>query len=177
VETVTVDGSPRTVTLTPTPTGTNAAQLETPSTGSKGLSTGTAVGIAFGVIGILVILGLAIFMLWMRRRRQRLEENHPPGTPSARGSSSGMMVSPKGAEVRESQIMVGPDGRTVMVMGSRRSTLMPVDPRLNSERLLDLNKSHDSIGSLQDNHDYSRRVHEPPKVLRATNPDPDIDDD
>lgn len=33
-------------------------------------------------------------------------------------------------------------------------------------------KSHESINTVRDDHDYSRRVHQP-KILRATNPDPD----
>lgn len=63
---------------------------------------------------------------------------------------------------------------------------MPVDPRLDpfakgiygaggSGAGGDPNRSRESFNSLQDNHDYSRRVHEPARVLRAMNPDPDDD--
>jgi cell wall integrity and stress response component len=92
-----------------------------------------------------------------------------------------MGTPPKLGEVSENRFVVDPDGRSANWDGTvssakRRSTLMPVDPRLDpfakgiysrSE-----NKSHESVNSLQDNQDYSRRVHEPPRVLRATNPDP-----
>jgi hypothetical protein len=37
------------------------------------------------------------------------------------------------------------------------------------------NKSHESVHTLHDDQDYSRRVVQP-RVLRATNPDPDQDD-
>lgn len=60
----------------------------------------------------------------------------------------------------------------------RRSQLMPVDPRLDPFAkgiyARDQNKSHESISSLQDNQDYSRRIQDPPRVLRAVNPDPDV---
>jgi hypothetical protein len=54
---------------------------------------------------------------------------------------------------------------------------MPVDPRLDPFAAGiypgDQNRSRESFNSLQDNQDYSRRVHQAPRILRATNPDPD----
>jgi hypothetical protein len=61
-------------------------------------------------------------------------------------------------------------------LGRRPSRLLPVDPRLDpfSVGIYTRSKSHESINTLRDDHDYSRKVHQP-KVLRATNPDPDDD--
>lgn len=60
--------------------------------------------------------------------------------------------------------------------GSRGSRLMPADPRMDpySDGLYVRTKSHESVNTLRDEQDYSRRVHQP-RVLRATNPDPDQD--
>lgn len=59
--------------------------------------------------------------------------------------------------------------------GTRRSRLMPVDPRLDPFAPVykrgDGNKSRDSVATIRDDHDYSRRVLHPKAVLRATNPD------
>jgi hypothetical protein len=60
----------------------------------------------------------------------------------------------------------------------RRSTLMPVDPRLDpfAKGIYRAeNKSHDSVNTIRDDQDYSRRIQDPPRVLRAVNPDSDID--
>jgi cell wall integrity and stress response component len=52
---------------------------------------------------------------------------------------------------------------------------MPVDPRADFKNIYSQqgNLSQHSFDSLQDNQDYSRAVHEPKKVLRVNNPDPD----
>ena len=81
----------------------------------------------------------------------------------------------------ENRYVMGSDGQSMADTwenGKRRSTLMPVDPRLDPFARGIYNntqnsRSHESVGSFQDNQDYSRRVHEPTKVLRATNPDPE----
>lgn len=58
--------------------------------------------------------------------------------------------------------------------GNRRnSRIMPHDPRMDpfAANLYNReNKSRESINTIQDNHDYSR------KVLRTTNPDPPADE-
>ncbi|KAK0629618.1 hypothetical protein B0T17DRAFT_597956 [Bombardia bombarda] len=185
VQTVTVEGTVRTITATPSPTGTSPAAVGSPTVSTNhGLATGAAVGIAVGVIGAVAIIGIFFWMWWWKRKRQNGTAERPYGSPSIRGSSSGMMVSPKMAEVTETQF-VGPDGRTGVAnwdqnaSAKRRSHLMPIDPRLDPFAkgiyANNQNKSHESVGSLQDNHDYSRRVHQPKRVLRAMNPDPDHD--
>lgn len=86
-----------------------------------------------------------------------------------------------------SRYMLGTDGRRVVEgwegdtatpasAGSRLSRLMPVDPRLDPFAPVyqrgERGRSRESVRSIQDNHDYSRRVATGP-VLRATNPDVD----
>lgn len=93
-----------------------------------------------------------------------------------------MMSTPKTGEMSENRYVGGSDGRAMSenwensAQGKRRSTLMPVDPRLDPGTMgiyhRPENKSHESVNSLRDDQDYSRRVHDPSRVLRATNPDP-----
>lgn len=58
--------------------------------------------------------------------------------------------------------------------GSHRMSMKPMDPRLDPKQTFGLYRaaSHDSINTLRDDHDYSRRVHQPGRVLRVTNMDP-----
>jgi cell wall integrity and stress response component len=57
----------------------------------------------------------------------------------------------------------------------RRSGLMAIDPRMDPfsggiyQRT---DNSRESINTLHDDQDYSRKVLDPPRVLRAMNPDP-----
>ncbi|KAK3337943.1 hypothetical protein B0H65DRAFT_445875 [Neurospora tetraspora] len=169
-QTVTVGGTVRTVVVTPTPTATSGGQLAEPEpNGKKPLGIGAAVGIAIGVAAALGIIGVLLWIWYMRRRKQNEESGSSFSSP--RGSSSGM----KGATVTETRF--APD---LVAWGDgpgskRRSTLMPVDPRLNpygNALFNGRNKSRESITSFQDNQDYSRRVVGQPRVLRAVNPDP-----
>ncbi|KZL86199.1 er membrane protein [Colletotrichum incanum] len=176
VQTVTADGTVRTVTVTPTATGTEgatgASEL-TPSgqPSSSGPSTGTVVGIVVGVIGSVVALaGLGLF-LFFRRRKQRQDENEKYDEPSHRGSSAGMSGSPRNPEM----VVTVDGGRwdPDATSEQRRSRLLAHDPRLDPlpRGLYVRNKSAESINTLRDDQDYSRKVHQP--VLRATNPDPE----
>lgn len=176
---MTVGGVIKTVTATPSTTpGDSSPELAT-SQQRSGLSTGATVGIAIGVVGILVVAGIFMFMYYLKRKRR--EAGDGLFTASRRGSSPGMLSTPKTGEVSENRFADIPNPGPVWDVSSanakRRSHLMPVDPRLDPFAkgiyVRDQNKSHDSIGSLQDNQDYSRRIQEPPRVLRAVNPDPD----
>ncbi|KZL73004.1 ER membrane protein, partial [Colletotrichum tofieldiae] len=176
VQTVTADGTVRTVTVTPTATGTEGATgaSELSPSGqpsSSGPSTGTVVGIVVGVIGSVVALaGLGLF-LFFRRRKQRQDENEKYDEPSHRGSSAGMSGSPRNPEM----VVTVDGGRwdPDATSEQRRSRLLAHDPRLNPlpRGLYVRNKSAESINTLRDDQDYSRKVHQP--VLRATNPDPE----
>ncbi|KAK4199438.1 hypothetical protein QBC40DRAFT_297565 [Triangularia verruculosa] len=156
VETVTVGGVVKTVTAAfPQATGGTA-----PSSGN-GLQAGAVAGIAVGIIGGLSVLGLFVWLLWKKRRQ---EERQGFMSPMRGGSASGLgSAGSKAPQVTE---------QPLTWEAKRRSQLMPIDPRLDPFYVRDPNRSRDSINSLQDNHDYSRRL-DAPRVLRATNPDPD----
>jgi cell wall integrity and stress response component len=143
-------------------TGTTASAANV-STDQKGLSTGAAVGIAVGVLGLVVLIVAAGVFFWFRRKkRDQTEGAALEHQNSFRGSSAGMMSTPRTemASVWEGE---------AQSVGRRSSRLMPHDPRMdpyttNIYGRFD-NKSHESINTLRDDQDYSRRV------LRTTNPD------
>lgn len=132
------------------------------------------VGIVIGVIGAVVIAGALVFCALLSRRKKAAAEQQD--YRSQRGSSAGMMGTPR-TEMGEagSSTWGSGDGGT---LGRRQSKLMPVDPRMDpfNPGLYVRNKSQESITTLRDDRDYSRKVHQP-KVLRAMNPDPHHEDD
>ncbi|KAJ8130315.1 hypothetical protein O1611_g3313 [Lasiodiplodia mahajangana] len=164
VKTVTAGGtvSLETVTVTPTPTAGSGDESGV-STSSHGLSTGATVGVVVGVLGVVAILAaLAVFFCLQRRRRQR-EEALTSRPHSHLSGSAGMMGTPT---TGMASVWDGENTST----GRRSSRLMPHDPRMDpfATNIYGRfeNKSRESINTLQDNQDYSR------KVLRTTNPDP-----
>ncbi|KAK2616831.1 Cell wall integrity and stress response component 4 [Conoideocrella luteorostrata] len=165
IETVTADGTVKTVTIIPTVTGHASGDNQGITVQESGLKTGAIVGIVVGVVGGVLALAAFIMFCYFRRKKQQQQEDYQDD-PSIRGSSSGMMGSGR-AEMSRAP---GSPGST----GNRSSTL-PVDPRMNpfQQSLYARNGSRESIGTLRDDHDYSRRIQQP-KVLRATNPDPDV---
>lgn len=183
VKTVTADGTVRTVTVAPTPApggGTAASdsadsndndQGHSTGGGSKGLSTGAVVGIVVGVIGaVLVAAGLGLWFFF-RRRKQNKEQAFQED-PSIRGSSAGMGAG------RPDMSMSNRSGGAPASPNSagNRSSMLQIDPRMDpfKQGLYMRSASHESINTLRDDHDYSRRIN-PPKVLRATNPDPEAE--
>ena len=165
MSTVTAGGTVKTVTIMPTATGNSEASPDASSSevtsNQHGLSTGAAVGIA---IGVFAAVGLAIgagLFFWLRRRRRDQGDALADSPGSHRGSSAGMMSTPTTGMASVW------DGDTAS--GRRNSRFMPHDPRMDpfaANIYSRENKSQESINTLQDNHDYSR------KVLRTTNPDP-----
>ncbi|KAK9774761.1 hypothetical protein AB5N19_10837 [Seiridium cardinale] len=167
VSTITQGGSVtfQTVTVIPTVAGSSetSASAANVSTGQKGLSTGAAVGTAVGVLGFVVIIIAAGFFFWFRRKRRADGGTMLEHQDSFRGSSAGMMGTPR------TEMASVWEGESQSV-GRRSSRLMPHDPRMDPYAMniygrFD-NKSHESINTLRDDQDYSRRV------LRTTNPDP-----
>lgn len=187
VQTVTVGGTVQTVTATPT------AVIGSPSTGNissksggGGLSTGGAVGLAVGLVALAVAVAGGFIFWCLRRRRRRQEEAGAMYDPSHRGSSAGMTQTPKSPSSGDNpQFVFGPVGSAnpgvyeTDQSGRRRSGMLrPIDPRMDPHTTTIYNgenKSHDSVNTLRDDQDYSRKVHHPARVLRATNPDPDFD--
>jgi cell wall integrity and stress response component len=152
----------KTITVTPTfvPASSSGAEITQSHTG---LNTGQAVGVAVGVLAFFVILGAVGVFLWLRRRKQAEPTDIPSHQNSLRGSSAGMMGTPR---TEMASVWDGDAGSA----GKRNSRLMPHDPRMDPAGNIYINRygdrSHESVNTLQDNQDYSRRV------LRTTNPDP-----
>ncbi|KAL1889314.1 Cell wall integrity and stress response component 4 [Sporothrix stenoceras] len=184
VQTVTAGGVVQTVTVTPSAGSGDSSAV---SSSHKGLSAGAAAGIAVGVVAVAVIAAVVAFLVWRRRRQQKEPEDalfvaNNPKTPSPRGTSPNTSNSPKVSEVSSAPAFarkVGEGQWESDQSGRRRSTLMPIDPRIDPSfsgiYAHTDNKSRDSVNSLRDDHDYSRRVHQPGRVLRATNPDPEVE--
>jgi cell wall integrity and stress response component len=174
----TLAGQTRTVTYTPTspPAGDNTSAFEQTST--HGLNTGQAVGLTIGLVALIAVIGAVIFFCVRKRRQNAAAE---PFDDVRGDSSSGPL--PKRTMSETSRYMLGTDGRQVVegwepedeVAGSRRSRLVPVDPRLDPFAPVyqrgDGSKSRESVATIRDDHDYSRRVHGGRPILRATNPD------
>lgn len=153
------------MTIGPSHTGSTSSDSDTSGLKVKnsGLKTGEVVGIVVGVIGaVIVAAGLALFF-WFRRRKQRQRREGFEDDPSIRDSSSGNRpdMSVAGASP------VSPNA------ASKRNSTLQVDPRMDpfKQGLYVRGGSHESVNTLGDEHDYSRRI-QAPKVLRATNPDP-----
>ncbi|KAG5920393.1 hypothetical protein E4U61_007916 [Claviceps capensis] len=165
VETVVIaDGTIKTVTVVPTVTGSQSPSVNQGATVEEsGLKTGAVVGIVVGVVGGVLILAAVTIFFYFRHKKQQ-QQNGYQDDPSIRGSSSGMMGSGR-AEMSRAPTSPGSTGN--------RSSLLPVDPRMDpfQQSLYVRSGSRESVGTLRDDHDYSRRIQQP-KVLRATNPDP-----
>ncbi|KAH8802651.1 hypothetical protein F5884DRAFT_476301 [Xylogone sp. PMI_703] len=179
---ITVTGQAKTVVVTPTAPPDAAATAHKSSKG--GLGTGGAVGLAIGLVALLAIIAAGVYFYIRKRRQETLASKIDSGSRS--GSSSGLPGAvPSRSMSENSRYVLGTDGRQVIETwepdalnkpGSRRSRLMPVDPRLDPFAPVYQrggNTSRDSVNTLRDDHDYSRRVHQQGPILRATNPDPD----
>ncbi|TLD27006.1 hypothetical protein PspLS_04697 [Pyricularia sp. CBS 133598] len=170
VETVTADGTTRIVTVAPTGA---AGSSQTPGFDSSrkeeggGLGTGAAVGIAVGVIAILVAGGVIGF-IFLRRKRRQDREAQEAASPGGYGAD--MSQPTTGFATRRPT-----NGTWGSEHSSGRRSSMP-DPRMKSATGVYggtfINRSRESFESMQDNLDYSRPVHHPNKVLRVANPTP-----
>lgn len=127
----------------------------------SGLGTGGVVGIAASVV--IVSVGFAALALFLYFQRKRRRDSDFQDGPSVQGSSSGIIGGRS-----DGSGLPGSPGST-----GNRSSMLQVDPRMNpfKQGLYARAGSHESINTLRDDHDYSRRIQQP-KVLRATNPDP-----
>jgi hypothetical protein len=179
VSTFTTVGQVHTVTITPTSPANSLDGLGQKNS-SGGLGTGGAVGLTIGLVALIAIVSALIWFYFRRKRQQEAEEY---ASASRRGSSAGLGGPvPSRTMSENSRYVLGTDGRQVVetwepgdTPGSRRSRLIPVDPRLDPfaplyQRNGD-SKSRESFNTLRDDHDYSRRVVHQGPILRATNPD------
>jgi cell wall integrity and stress response component len=128
-----------------------------------GLSTGAIVGIVIGIVA-LVLIAVGIFLFWFLRRRKQHNDDYQDD-PSVRGSSSGMM----GSHHPEMSMSGGSPGSPGSA--GNRNSMLQIDPRMDPFKQAYGRNSTESVNTLRDDHDYSRRIQQP-KVLRATNPDP-----
>ena len=179
----TVTGQVRTVTVTPTvpPNSQNVNGVSQKKTNDGGLSTGGAVGLTIGLVVAVGIAGAVIYFCLRKRRQEKEAEEY--SSMNKRDSSVGLGGQiPSRTMSENSRYLLGTDGRQVVetwepdqdTPGSRRSRLMPVDPRLDPFAPVyqrGENKSRESMNTIRDDHDYSRRVHQKAPILRATNPD------
>ena len=169
-----------TPTTPPSASETSSASLSSKKKSSR-LGTGAAVGLTVGLVALVALVGLIVFF-FMRRRKQAAAENY--NTVSRNDSvlvnAAAVGKPPSRSMSENSRYVLGTDGRQVVEtwepVDNRRSQLIPVDPRLNPFTPLyqrgDGSKSRDSVNTLRDDHDYSRRINQQGPILRATNPDP-----
>ncbi|KAL5331870.1 hypothetical protein ACEPPN_001409 [Leptodophora sp. 'Broadleaf-Isolate-01'] len=179
----TITGQVRTVTVTPTvpPNAQATNGLAPAKKGSGGgLGTGGAVGLTIGLVALVAIIAAAIFFFLRKRRR----DQEAAETLSRRGSSAGFGAAavPSRTMSENSRYVLGTDGRRVVETWEpgetaevRKSRLIPVDQRLDPFSPVYQrgdNKSRESVNTIRDDHDYSRRmVTGGTGILRATNPD------
>jgi len=184
----TLGESVRTVTVTPTaPPAVASTNVPEASKGKSGggLGTGGAVGLAIGLIVVFALIGGALFWLYKRKKNQNKEEEARRNLhDSQRSSTSGLQGDMTRSMSQHSRFVLGSNGQTVVggfepvtptVEGSGSSRisahgLKPVDPRLDPFGVAYGNRSRESLNTINDGHDYTR------KILRTTNPDPDNDD-
>ncbi|KAI9670260.1 MAG: hypothetical protein M1831_006474 [Alyxoria varia] len=150
VSTVTVAVSQDAANNVPTPTPTTAQSNQ--SNDDEGTSTGTKVGIAVGVVAGILVFAALVFAVWffMKRRKTGASDHSTrPRRTTSVGSFAAAGTAPSG---------VKHGNRNIGSSDSRLDNLMVEHRRL-------------SDGSIADNEDYSRRI------LKVTNPNPDIDRD
>ena len=161
-KTTTSNGVIQTVTVGPDdPTETGDAEggeSGSSSGGGGGLGAGAIAGIVIGVLAAIGI-GAALAFFFLRRRNKSGNDGYEDD-PSVRGDSPGRTGS-----AHPDMSMAG--GSLAGGSNSNRNSTLQIDPRMDpfNQGLYLRNGSHESINTLQDNHDYSRRI------LRATNPD------
>ncbi|PTB64801.1 hypothetical protein BBK36DRAFT_141410 [Trichoderma citrinoviride] len=157
-------GSSPTPTEDPSKDQSGGGSTSDGSSKKSGLSSGAIAGIAVGVVGGVLAIAAALLFWFLRRRRQGKDEYQ--NDPSVRGSSSGMVGVPGD--------LTGNSGSPASpVSVANRNSTIQIDPRMDPfKQGLYIRGSHESLNTLRDDHDYSRRI-QPPKVLRAVNPDPE----
>lgn len=129
-------------------------------------------------MGILAAVAAFIFGAFMfRRHKRKLREEEEPMTAASmahrRGSSAGIMS--KTGTMSSIGYGMTMDEEGSYSSPSRRLSMKPLDPRLDPKVGLYRTASHDSFNTIRDDQDYSRRVHQPPRAFRVTNPDPEDD--
>ncbi|KAI7783958.1 hypothetical protein LA080_010983 [Diaporthe eres] len=167
-QTVTSEGS--IIIQTVTTVSTPAAK-----SGGGGLGKGAVAGLTVGILAAVAAFIFGAFMFRRHKRKMR-EEEEPMNAASMahrRGSSAGIMS--KTGTMSSVGYGMPMDEESSYMSQSRRMSMKPLDPRLDPKVGLYRTASHDSFNTIRDDQDYSRRVHQPPRAFRVTNPDPEDD--
>lgn len=132
-------------------------------------------------VGLVALIAIIAGIVWfiMRKRRKEKESEYIDTSRESISAAGGPIPSRTMSE--NSRYVLGTDGRQVVETwvpeeqpGQRKSRLVPVDQRLDPFSLVyqhNMNKSQESVNTIRDDHDYSRRVAHNKPILRATNPD------
>lgn len=154
----------------------DASQSQTTNKSSN--NTGAIVGgVVGGVAAISAIVGGIFFLLWRRKKQQRVEQEHQAGitrntsTMSKAGLLGGRAVAsdphyPPPIATNVSNAGSRHDNESISpTSGSQRrySQPMMIDSRLNPETVLMYhptfgNNSRESVGSIDDSRDYGRQL-------------------
>ena len=131
-------------------------------------------------IGLLALVVMVTITAWLCLRRRRKQKVVTYDDTSRESMSAAGGPIPSRSMSENSRYVLGTDGRQVVEhwvseeqSSQRKSRLIPVDQRLDPFSPVyqhNMSKSHESLNTIRDDHDYSRRVASKP-VLRATNPD------
>lgn len=126
-------------------------------------------GLVIGILAAIAAFVAGAILYRRHKKNQQMQEQAPlAGAAHRRGSSAGIMS--KTGTISSSGYGFGMEEDTGYGSPGRRVSMKPMDPRLGiSAYGLYRTASHDSINTIRDDQDYSRRVHEPPRTLRVMN--------
>lgn len=179
----TISGSAHTVTILPTTSATPS--ISTPMAqhqSNSGLSTGAAVGLTASLVAIVAFLCSMIYLYLRKQKDQNTKDCLSLGDQRESIAGLGGQI-PSRTMSENSRYVLGTDGRRVVEAwefkddtGPKKGKMVHVDPRLDpfaSVYRTGENKSRESLNTLHDDYDYSRRVVSGQRgpILRATNPD------
>ncbi|ROW09362.1 hypothetical protein VMCG_02396 [Cytospora schulzeri] len=170
-------GTPTTITSIQTVTSEGSIVIQTITTistpsanqGSGNLSKGAVAGLTVGILAAVAAFVAGAFLFRRHKRRMQPEGSMGAGGIDRQGSSAGIMSKAGTISSAGYGLAMEEDGS----YGGRRMSMKPMDPRLDPKVGLYRIASHDSLNTIRDDQDYSRRVHESPRIMRVTNPDPD----
>lgn len=142
---------------------------------NSGLAKGAIAGLVIGILALIAAFVAGAILYRRHRKNQRLQEQAPlNGGLGAhrRGSSAGIMS--KAGTISSSGYGFPMEEDMSYATPGRRISMKPLDPRLDPSQMFGLYRaaSHDSINTIRDDQDYSRKIQEAPRVLRVTNSDP-----
>ncbi|ROW05476.1 hypothetical protein VSDG_00226 [Cytospora chrysosperma] len=164
-------GTPTTITSVQTVTSEGSIIIQTITTistpsakqGSGNLSKGAVAGLTIGILAAVAAFIAGAFLFRRHRRRTQPGASMGAGGIDRQGSSAGIMSKAGTISSAGYGLAMEEDGS----YGGRRMSMKPMDPRLDPKVGLYRIASHDSLNTIRDDQDYSRRI------MRVTNPDPD----